>query len=300
MSRRARMAVLSLFCVVVLAPSAVAVGPTAGAGTDHRATRVVEFIRDNHDVNASLAASVTTGNDGSDSDALALWSYGRDGTSSPPSIFVGTGGYLAPETNATGKRTGCVSLPVQPAPVCQSRRAGFTFAQLTVPPHEQSVVRIVVVLVGDDRTMGARLLPESTGWRMVTLKRKVTVLRARDVADTWVYSTSETVEHFTHAQAVGGPHGSMAIAGLPCRVAGNAVSTGQGAATLTGAATPRSLSCGASGRIAESAVATRGTTWRLQGDVWGTTESGLQVDSTVKNQVPSTQDIRLLVVDGPF
>jgi hypothetical protein len=172
-----------------------------------------------------------------------------------------------------------------------------------VPPDVVDVTRVLVVLVGDDRVVKAKVMPKNEGWRMVTLKRKVTLLRARDVADLYVSSASETIEHFTHAAAPGGDRGSMAIGALPCRGIPGTVSAGHGLASLTGGTHSEAAGCGASGPGVVDAVATHATTWRLSGDVWGTTSSGsgtLVSPLVVKTVTTSPQDVRLLVVDGPF
>jgi hypothetical protein len=301
----ARLLVGVLTCASVAAPAGYQQGSVAFAGnaaSSHKTTWVVEYIRDTGNPKAHLVGQVTNGTDGSETPVIALWSLKRSGAY-PPTLIVGAGGYLAPQTNAGGSPVGCNALPLQPAPVCEAYTGGFTFLKFEVPPSLAAITRVLVVLVGDDRVVKAKLMPENVGWRMVTLKRKVTLLRARDVADLYASSASETVEHFTHAAAPGGDRGSLAIGALPCRTALGIVSAGHGQAKLSGGSQPKNAVCGAGGPVVVDAAAQRATTWRLAGDVWGTTTSASGTPASslvVKSVTTSPQDVRLLVVDGPF
>ncbi len=286
---------------VALALAALLSGHASShAAVPHQVTRVVEFVRTSTADSTHLRAIIDNGSN-VESSLVGLWLLtSRGAVAQEPWLAVKQGGYQAPEARVNGQGLGCRSLPIQPAPVCESRIGSFWGVGLNVPDERfPDVQRVLAVIAGDDRVIRTRLLADSKGWRMRVLPNRVTLLRARDVSDTFVYSSSETVEHFTHASAEGSRAGSMTMAALPCRSAGSGPAAGYGGAVLKGGSAPKKLSC-KEGANFMSAVARGATEWQLSGDVWGTTASGIHVTGLVEALTMSAEDVRLLVVQGPF
>ena len=260
--------------------------------------QVVEFTRVGPPA-SQLDVNFTNGTDGSISAALGIWDLNRQAAITGWGLLVTPGGYQTPETNATGSKLGCVTLPAQPALVCQSRVGGSTHGEITVDPRRtNNTSTVVMAFVGDKRLLQVQLKSDSSGWVMHRLNRAVRILRTQDLHDTYLISSSESVEHFQHANLPGGPHGSLVAAGIPCRGIA-AAATGYGAATLAGGAHTQQLNC-PSGPIFAFAVARKTTDWQLAGDVWGSTTSAIQLTGALQENSASSEDVRMLEVDGPF
>ena len=260
---------------------------------------VVELIRTTNGP-SHLQVAFTNGSDGSISAAVGLWTLTAAGTPSGTGLIVTPGGHLAPQSNQTGPATGCVVLPVRPPTLCESRVAGVAVVDLSLDTTSaRETSKIVLAFVGDKRSFSAKLDSSTTGWRMLSLVRRVQVQRTQDLGGAYAISASEGVEHFTGATLPGGTFGSLTIAALPCRELSDGQSTGRGNATLTGGASPVPLGC-PDGPSLAGAGSRRQTSWKFQGDVYGTTAAGIQVTNKAMEVSSSPEDVRLLTVDGPF
>lgn len=288
---RALLAALALMLTSVAHPASGAEPATF----EHRAYEFVRTI----DTQTRLQIDFTNGTAGEISSALVLWGLDDAGRVSAFGLLRGPGGYFAPESNATGSPIGCVTLPVKPATVCESRLGGSVNGSIGVETKKRSDTRrLIVALVGDTRLMEIHLARETRGWTMRRLPGRVHVLRTQDLSNPYVISTGESVEHFTSAQVTTQAKSSVAFAGLPCRGT-PAGATGFGTASLAGGGERLSLGC-PGGPITGFAVAKGTTKWSLSGDVWGSTNSGEQVTSQIDAATLSPGDFRLIVVDGPF
>ncbi|MCU1589608.1 MAG: hypothetical protein JWP11_864 [Frankiales bacterium] len=230
---------------------------------------------------------------------VAFWVLDRAGQPiERPDLVVQPAGVFAPQTNATGSPAGCTTLPVQPETVCESRAGNLVFVDVTIPASRTDARRLVIGLVADDRLTQVSRPARGSGWHGGLIHRRLQLLRAADVADLYVSSNSQTIEHFTHATAAGGSGGSLAVAAVPCQSLSTA-QTGQGSAQLTGGTRPVGLGCAPGSTVISGAAASRSTIWALAGDVWGTTNTAAQLNAGVA-LTTSPEDIRLLVVNGPF
>lgn len=262
-------------------------------------TSVVELIRTS-DGPTHLALNLTNGTDGTVSAVVGLWLLKDPQVLANSGLLVTPGGYQAPETNATGAPLGCVALPIRPATLCESRSGGTTLAALTLDTVSRNDVRrIVLAFVGDARLFSVGLARESRGWQLRRIARRVGIKRTQDIEGTYVITSSESIEHFRRTSLRGGTRGSLATAALPCRPIGDSASTGSGYAQLTGGPSTIQMGC-PDGRVLASSTTSRGTRWQLEGDVYGTTYAGRPVDGSAQLIAPAAEDIRLLVVDGPF
>ncbi len=272
--------------------------PASGAEPatfEHRAYGFVRTI----DTETRLKVDFANGTGGEISSAIVLWGLDDAGRLSTSGLLRGSGGYFAPETNPTGSPIGCVTLPVKPAPVCESRLGGVSSGSFGLETEQRSDTRrVIVVLIGDKRLMKIKLAREARGWTMRRLPGRVHVLRTQDLSNPYVVSAGESVEHFTSAQVTTQARSSVAFAGLPCRST-PAGATGFGKAILAGGGEQLSLGC-PSGPFTGFAVAKAKAKWSLSGDVVGSTNSGAQVTSQVDARTLSPGDFRLIVVDGPF
>ena len=261
--------------------------------------QVVEFTRVGPPT-SQLAVNFSNGTDGSISAALAFWMQNRHAAITGWGLLVTPGGYQTPETNATGSKLGCVTLPAQPALVCQSRVGGGIHGEITIDPQRTNTTAVVMAFVGDRRLLQVQLAPGSSGWVMHPLNRTVRILRTQDLHDTYLISASESIEHFQNASLPGGSHGSLVAVGVPCRGLAEApIATGYGNATLSGGGQAQQLNC-PSGPIFAFAAAHKATTWQLTGDIWGSTNSAIQLTGKLQANSVSSEDVRMLEVDGPF
>lgn len=286
---------LAIAGVCVSAPGRPFAAPALGS---QFVRQVVEFTRVGPPA-SQLDVKFVNGTDGSTSAVVGIWDFNKQTVITGWGLLVTPGGYLTPETNATGSKLGCVTLAVQPALLCQSRVAGTTFGEYTLDPRRaNNTTTVVMAFVGDRRTLQVSLQAESTGWTMHRLHRTVRILRTQDLQDTYLISDSESVEHFQHASLPGGPGGSLVAVGLPCRGVG-VIATGFGSATLSGGHVPQQLNC-PNGPIFAFGLARRATSWQLNGDVWGSTNSAIQLTNNLEGNTAASEDVRMLEVDGPF
>ena len=247
-----------------------------------------------------LRVDYSAGTDGRRSSALGYWSLDSRDELLDGGVSVTTGGYMAPETNASGAPIGCVTLPVKPAPICESRVGGANFGSFQIETSDSTgQQKLVLAFSGDPRLLNVKLAPSTRGWSLVRLARHVQLRRTQDTQGTYVLSASEGVEHFEGTSLRGSRRGSLAVAALPCRVFPGGITSGTGDARLEGGREPKPLGC-PSGPVQAVSHARAGTTWTLSGQVLGVTASGIQVTGALGIVSSSSQDVRLMVVDGPF
>ena len=297
MRRRGRFAIELVVAACLAAPLIANAAPVTPPTF---VRQVVVFQRVAHD-SSHLAVSYTNGTDGSMSAVVGIWGLDDPGKLTAAALAVTPGGYQAPETNATGATLGCSTLGTKPALLCESRVGGTTAGHLTLDTSKATDTRrLVMALVGDRRVLNVHLDAGARGWTMHRVSRVVRLIRTQDLQDTYVISAGESVEHFQEAHLPGGAHGSVVATAVPCRSAPSVeVAAGYGGATLDGATQPVRLQC-PNGPITAFANTRKTTGWHLHGDVWGSTASGNQATSDVRDNTASPEDIRMLEVDGPF
>lgn len=284
-------ALVAILTGALLAPAAAAA--PAGSGT-------VVFLTRTTNAPSVLEAKYSAGTDGRSSSAVGFWSLDGRGQALEGGMAVTSGGYQAPETNPAGGPIGCVTLPVKPAPVCESRVGGVVFGTFRLETAGSAGPRkLVIAFAGDPRLFKISLTSASRGWTLARSARGVRLKRTQDSQGTYVVSSSEGVERFEEATLPGGSRGSLAVAALPCRTFPGGASTGTGEAVLEGGDEPQPLSC-PGGPVQAIDQSRARTAWTLRGPVIGVTASGIQATGAVGAVSSSSQDVRLLVVDGPF
>ena len=299
LGRRRLVAACAALAACCSAPAARAqVSPSSDAARAHTVSRVYSFTRVPVSIDRAFRLRVVVGTAGFTTAPVAIWLLNRRGDLvTSPSLVVSPAGVFAPEAGAMGSKLGCRSLPVQPETVCEARVGYTSTIEVTLPASLSAVHRVVVALVADDRTIHVDMPPPASGWGSRQTAGRVRLLRAADVADTYVSTNSQTVEHFTRATTEGGAHGSLALAALPCPSVQGA-RLGRGSAELTGGIRV-GLNCEPGAELVAGSIARGPTRWELQGDAWGSTNTLAQFSSGVQATV-SPEDIRLMVADGPF
>jgi hypothetical protein len=292
--RRAALAAAACAVLGTALPTCASAAPSAPAAF----TAVLEARR----VTAGpthLALRFTNGTGGYVSAVAAMWGLDRSMRVTAHGLFVTTGGRQAPETNVPGAPTGCRTLPAQPAVICESRVGGTTTVDVSLDTARATDTdRIVLAFVGDRRVFSASLGKATSGWRLATLRRSVRVVRTQDSDSTWLTTSGETVEHFRGAQLPARGE-SLAFAGLPCRDVPGAAVAGHGAAQLSDGAASTQMGCEA-GKTQAFRYSPKASRWSLSGDTWGATAAGEPATGSANSLSYSSEDIRLVVADGPF